>query len=250
MITKLIILCIFVFLAGFIDSIAGGGGLISLPAFMFVGMPVHNAMACNKFAGSVGTTLSAVKFFKSKAMHLKVALVSAVGAFLASFLGTRLTLLIDEKYLKIFLIIALPLIAMFLIFKKDFEEKEIDFSPKKLYLISLAIGSVVGFYDGFVGAGTGTFAIIAYSMFLKFDLKTSSGNAKILNLASNYASMLTFLFNGKVLFYFAIPAAFAGLLGNYIGSHFAIKKGNKFIKPVMIFVICILFVKILFDFLK
>lgn len=245
----LVALCTLIFLASFIDSIAGGGGLISLPAYLFVGLPVHNAMACNKFSSSIGTTISAIRFLKSKAIELKVAVISAIGSFLASFIASEIVLLIDDKILKTVFITVLPIVAIFILSKRNLgdENNFSSISNKKVPIFSFIIGLFMGFYDGLIGPGTGTFAIIAYSTIMKFDLKTASGNAKLLNLASNYASLAVFFLSGKVLYQIAIPAAIASLIGSYLGSGFAIKKGAKFIRPMMLLVIILLFSKIFLD---
>ena len=247
-VVSLIILYFLVFLAGFIDSIAGGGGLISLPAYIFVGLPVHNAMGCNKFSAAVGTTFSVIRFWKNKALELKVALVSGLGST-SAYIGSRLALIIDEKILKTVLIVVLPIVAILILSKRDFgnENKSNDIPKEKVYKLAFLIGLLIGFYDGLIGPGTGTFAIIAYCVLMKYDLKTASGNAKILNLSSNYASIIAFFLSGKIIYSIAIPAAIFAMIGNYIGAGFAISKGAKFIRPMMILVIMLLFGKIFLD---
>lgn len=245
----LIFLWFFVFLAGFIDSAAGGGGLISLPAYLFVGLPPHMAIGCNKFSAACGTTLSAARFFKNGAVDWKVAAVSAVCSFLASFLGTKIALMINQETLKTALVIVLPIVAVLLLLKRDFgNENRSDTLPsKKAFLLAACAGSVIGFYDGLIGPGTGTIAIIVFSAWMKYDLTTSSGNAKVLNLASNYASLIAVILGGKVIYSIAVPAAVFGIVGNYIGAGFAIKKGTAFIKPLMVAVIVLLFGKLFYD---
>ena len=141
--------------------------------------------------------------------------------------------------------IILPIVSIFLIFNRNFGEdvqNEIDF--KKLYPIILLVGVAIGVYDGFFGPGTGTFLVLAFTSICKFNIITSSGNAKMVNLASNLAALIVFLLNGKVAIMIGIPAAIASIIGNYIGAHFAIKKGVKFIKPIILIVIIMLFSKI------
>lgn len=242
-------LCFFVFLAGFIDSAAGGGGLISLPAYLFVGLPPHIAIGCNKFSAGCGTTFSAARFFKNGAVDWQIAAISAVFSFLFSFLGTKLALRINQETLKTVLVIVLPIIAVMLLFKRNFgSENQSDSIPKKkAFILAACAGLAIGFYDGLIGPGTGTIAIIVFSAWMKYDLKTASGNAKILNLASNYASLIAVILGGKVIYSVAVPAAVFGIIGNYIGAGFAIKKGTAFIKPLMIAVIVLLFGKLFYD---
>lgn len=244
-----IILYFCVFLAGFVDSVAGGGGLISLPAYFFVNIPTHFALGCNKFSAACGTTFSALRFFKNGAVDCKPAIVSAFFSFISSFIGMKIALMIDQELLKKGFMVLLPIIAVLLLIKRNFgnEDKSSEVPKKKLFILAVFTGTIVGFYDGLIGPGTGTIAIIAFSLTMKYGLKTASGNAKILNLASNYASLIAVVIEGKVIYSIAIPCAFFGILGNYLGSGFAIKKGASFIRPIMIVVIILLFAKIFYD---
>ena len=237
----LVFLWFFVFLAGFVDSAAGGGGLISLPAYLFVGLPPHTAIGCNKF--------SAARFFKNGAVDWQVAAISAVCSFVASYLGIRIALMINQETLKTVLVIVLPIVAVLLLLKRNFgaENQSADIPKKKAFILAACAGLVIGFYDGLIGPGTGTIAIIVFSAWMKYDLKTASGNAKVLNLASNYASLIAVIIGNKVIYSIAIPAAVFGIIGNYIGAGFAIKKGTSFIKPLMICVIVLLFGKLFYD---
>ena len=245
----LVFLWFFVFLAGFVDSAAGGGGLISLPAYLFVGLPPHTAIGCNKFSSACGTTLSAARFFKNGAVDWQVAAISAVCSFVASYLGIRIALMINQETLKTVLVIVLPIVAVLLLFKRNFgaENQSADIPKKKAFILAACAGLVIGFYDGLNGPGTGTIAIIVFSAGMKYDLKTASGNAKVMNLASNYASLIAVITGNKVIYSIAIPAAVFGIIGNYIGAGFAIKKGTVFIKPLMICVIVLLFGKLFYD---
>ena len=245
----LVFLWFFVFLAGFVDSAAGGGGLISLPAYLFVGLPPHTAIGCNKFSSACGTTLSAARFFKNGAVDWQVAAISAVCSFVASYLGIRIALMINQETLKTVLVIVLPIVAVLLLFKRNFgaENQSADIPKKKAFILAACAGLVIGFYDGLIGPGTGTIAIIVFSAGMKYDLKTASGNAKVMNLASNYASLIAVITGNKAIYSIAITAAVFGIIGNYIGAGFAIKKGTAFIKPLMICVIVLLFGKLFYD---
>ena len=239
----------FVFLGGFVDSAAGGGGLISLPAYLFVGLPPHTAIGCNKFSAACGTTLSAARFFKNGAVDWQVAAVSAVCSFISSYIGIRIALMINQETLKTVLVIVLPIVAVLLLFKRNFgtENQSAEIPKKRAFVLAACTGLLIGFYDGLIGPGTGTIAIIVFSAGMKYDLKTASGNAKVMNLASNYASLIAVITGNKVVYSIAIPAAVFGIIGNYIGAGFAIKKGTAFIKPLMICVIVLLFGKLFYD---
>lgn len=243
----LLIICPLVFCAGFVDAVAGGGGLISLPAYIFAGVPVHIAYGTNKFANCIGTSVASAKFFKSGNIKIKPAIISAIGALIGSWLGAELVIFLDEKYLKYCLMIILPVVTMFLLFNRNFGSEELErvLQNKRLYSLALIIGLIIGAYDGFFGPGTGTFLVLAFTTICGFNMITASGNAKIVNLASNFAALIVYLLNGKVAFAIGIPAAICAVAGNYIGAHLAIKNGSKFIKPIILLVIGLLFIKVI-----
>lgn len=234
------------FLAGFVDSIAGGGGLISLPAYLLAGLPAHFAIGTNKTAMSIGTFTAASKYLRAGQIDLRVGALSAIGSFLGASIGSSLAMLIPDSMLKIIMLGVLPAVAIFLLVKKDFgssADGSLELSSRRLTVTALIIGLVVGCYDGLVGPGAGTFFILAFTGFLGFDLLKSSGCAKVANLASNVASMIVFVLNGKVLFALAAPAAVFAVAGNYAGAHLAIRGGSKYVRYVIFVVIALLFLK-------
>lgn len=245
----LFFLCPLMFLAGFVDSIAGGGGLISLPAYMATGMPLHFVYGCNKFSNSCGTTLATIKFFKEGALDLKIAIISAIGSFIGASTATKVVLLLSDDLLKKMLIVILPIMAFIILFRLNkIEIKSSQNSQnKKSIFLALLIGFICGSYDGLFGPGTGTIAIVAFALILKYEITTASGNAKLLNLTSNYASVIGFLISGNIYFQFAIPCAIFNILGSYIGSSLAIKNGIKFIRPMMIIVVILLLGKTILE---
>jgi uncharacterized membrane protein YfcA len=242
----------FVFLAGLIDSIAGGGGLISVPAYLAGGLPPHLALGNNKFSSAFGTAFSTARYFRHGMIDVPVALCSALLALAGSFLGTRTVLVLDPGFLNGILLILIPVIAVFTLSNKKLgnrNEAETQPARQKLIIGSIA-GLCIGFYDGFFGPGTGTFLILIYTVLLKYDFVQANGNTKVVNLASNVASVLTFLFYGKIIFMLAIPAAAFGIAGNLVGSKLVVRKGVKIIRPVFIAALVILFVKILLDMIR
>lgn len=249
---QLLILCPLVFVAGLVDSIAGGGGLISLPAYLLAGLPIHIAYGTNKFAMAFGTFFSAVRFFKNGQIHYKSSIIAASTALLGSYLGAKAALALDEIYLKYSLIVLLPVITIFILLRKNFGKEDTTFvlSGKKIIVLSAIVGLIIGTYDGFFGPGTGAFLVLVFTGVIGFNLILASGNAKFVNLASNIAALITFLAEGKVLFFIGIPAALSAILGNWIGAGLAIKNGAKIIRPVFMLVLASLFVKIGLDFLK
>lgn len=237
--------------AGFVDSAAGGGGLISLPAYLFAGLPVHYTYGTNKFSAACGTTFATANFFKNGAINIRVGILAALGSFVGSAIGSHIVLLISDTALRTMMLIILPIAAVLILWRRDLPDENRDDGTMDLRktLLAMAIGAGIGLYDGIFGPGTGTFAIIAFTTLMGFDLRTAGGNAKVLNLASNYASLITYLSSGLVVFPVAIPCAISGIIGNVIGSHFALKKGAKFIRPMMLVVLVLLLGKLVTDML-
>lgn len=245
----IVIVCCFVFLAGLIDSIAGGGGLISLPAYIASGLPVHMALGCNKFSSAFGTLVSSIRFWKNKKVHIKTVIISIVCALAGSAAGAKTVLYVDDTIFKVLLIIVIPVVAVFVFLKKDFGTRnEVDsLNQRRVMILSAVTGLGIGFYDGFMGPGTGTFLIFSYTLLLHFDLVTASGNAKLVNLSSNLGALVMFLIHGQVYFALAIPAAFFGVAGNFIGSGLALKKGSKLIKPVFLIALGLLVLNLIYS---
>ncbi len=239
----------FIFLAGLVDSIAGGGGLISLPAYVAAGLPMHVALATNKFSSACGTVFSTARYLHAKMIDLPVALVSAVLALLGSYLGTRAVLLLSGDFLRWLLLVVIPLIAVLTLIRKNFGGQDRSRQLKlglRLFLGGLA-GLLIGFWDGFFGPGTGTFLILVYALLLHYDFVVANGNTKVVNLASNLAALTAFLVAGKVYFPLAVPAAAFGIAGNLIGSKLVVRNGNNLIRPIFILALVLLLGRIVWD---
>lgn len=242
-----IVVCPLVFLAGFIDSIAGGGGLISTPAYMFTGIPMHYVLGTNKAMSSLGTTISTARYLKSGKINKTVAIVSAIGSFIGAAMGSQIALRIDSDILKKIFVFIIPFIAIFVVAKRKSSSDGQKLFGSKMYIACVAIGIVIGIYDGVIGPGTGTFLIFGFNTIIGLDYITSSGSAKVVNLASNLAALTSFLLAGKILWPLAIPAACFNMLGCYVGSEYAIKNGDKVIKKVLILVLIGIFIKLIID---
>lgn len=238
------------FLTGFIDSIAGGGGLISLTSFLAVGLPPHLALGTNKFSAFLGTGLSAAYFARKGHVKWDAAIYSFLGALAGSATGARLALLVDEKILSWVLLIVIPLVAVFLIWKRDLGSVEKQLSPTRYIVYAVLVGFVIGAYDGFIGPGTGTFLIMAFTLVMGFNLLTACGNTKMVNFASNIAAVFTFMHSGDIDYRLGIPCALCAILGNFVGTRLAIKNGVKIVRPMMILVITLLLAKVAWDLLR
>ena len=245
----LLIICPLIFCAGFIDAIAGGGGLIALPAYLFAGLPSHDAIGTNKFAGGSGLVASSLKYLKEGKVRLSVAVWSALGCIGGAAVGGWLALLMPERILKMLMLGAVPLVAVFLATRKKLgEEGEAKLlERKKEALLSLCIGFGVGIYDGMIGPGTGTFLILAFTAFLGLELVSASGCAKVSNLASNLTSIVIYAFSGNIRYTLAIPAAICSITGSWLGAKVAVKGGGKRVKQFMYVVLVLLFAKLIYD---
>ena len=247
-----LLVCPLIFLGGFIDSVAGGGGLITLPAYLLVNVPVHMAAGTNKVVNGTGTLTATIKYFRSGKIYLRVALWAAAGALAGSAVGARIALLLPSESLQMLMLAALPLVAVFLAVRKDFGQAprtDRHSSPLRERLTGLGIGLAIGCYDGVVGPGTGTFLIMAFTALLNMDLITASGCAKVGNLASNIAAAVVFILNGQIWWAIVVPAAACNALGNYCGARYAIRGGSKKVRGMIFVVLGMLFVKMIWELL-
>lgn len=239
----------FIFLAGFIDAIAGGGGLISLPAYWSVGIPPHIALGTNKFSSCFGTIFATARYFRAGMIDIPVALLSAALALIGSWLGASTALIVSAKFLNYLLIILIPLITIITLFSKNLGFSDRSHLLKLGYRLLLGglAGLLIGFYDGFFGPGTGTFLILIYSALLHYQFTRANGNTKVVNLASNVAALITFAIAGKIFLPIAIPGAICGIAGNLVGSKMVVLRGNKLIKQVFILALILLLGRVLYN---
>ena len=243
--TTFLIVCPLVFLGGFVDAVAGGGGLISLPAYMIAGLPVHNSIATNKLSSGMGTTVSTIRFARGGNIPWKKALPCVIMAMIGSAAGARLALLVDAELFKRLMLVIIPVTAYYVMKNKTMgtEPDPLDF--KKMMIRASAVALVIGMYDGFYGPGTGTFLILLLSSFAKFRLGEANGVAKSINLTTNITSLAVYLMSGKVIIILGFIAGLFGIAGNYIGVSFFNDKGARAVKPIMLVVLTIFFIRIL-----
>jgi len=245
-----LIVCPLVFLAGFVDSVAGGGGIISLPAYLMAGLPAHLAAGTNKVVNGCGTLSATLRYFKNGKVRLRAAVSAALGALLGSMLGAQLASMISEAALRTIMLVALPCVAVFLVCKRDFgrdDSPAAEPAPRREVIVSALIGLGIGCYDGLVGPGTGTFMILCFTAFLSMDLLTASGCSTAANLASNVGSAVVWIIHGSVLWKLAAPALVCSILGNLCGARYALRGGSKKIRNMMFVVLGLLFAKMLYE---
>ena len=242
------IVCPLVFLAGFVDAIAGGGGLISLPAYMFAGVPVHNAIATNKLSSATGTAVSTWHLVKSRCVDLFLVPGTVACAFVGSIAGANLALIISDRVLKTVLVFVLPVVAFCVLRDKNLKPVIPEgFTRKKQYLIMAACSFVIGIYDGFYGPGTGTFLILIFMGLAHMTSMEAAAYTKVVNLSSNIASLVTFLVSGQVILPLGLAAAVFSIAGHYTGAGMVLKNGTKIIRPIILVVLALLFIKIVFN---
>lgn len=242
-----LIVCPMLFLAGLVDAIGGGGGLISLPAYLFAGLPIHQTIATNKLSSTCGTALATVRFIKEGLVNWKISIPTIVFAMLGSSLGANLSMTVPDGAMEKILFIVLPVVAFIVLNPKIFHDNEAASAvpDKKLWITALLSAFVVGVYDGFYGPGTGTFLIIAFTVFAKLDIRSANAQTKVINLTTNITSLAIFLMNGQVLIPLGLAAAACNMAGNYVGAGLAMTKGSKITRPVIVLVLLLLFLKIL-----
>lgn len=245
--TQFLIVCPLVFLAGLLDSIAGGGGLISLPAYLIAGIPPHIALGTNKMGSIMGSSVATTRFALRGYINFKKAVWFVVAALIGSAIGANLTLLVSEKIIGYMMLVVLPIVAIYVLKNKKMGDDSMagTISEKKSFWISMAAALFVGAYDGFYGPGTGTFLILILTGAAKYTMKEAAGTTKIINFSSNLAAFVTFIINGKVIYPLGLAAGVFCIIGNYIGSGLVLSNGTKVVRPVVLVVLCILFVKVL-----
>jgi uncharacterized membrane protein YfcA len=231
--------------AGTIDSIAGGGGLITLPTLLGLGFPPHVALGTNKFQSSFGSFTASYYYIKHRQVELKEALPGIIYTFLGTVVGTISVQLIAKDFLNNFIPILLFCIIIYTFFTPNLGEidKHARLNKNIFYLI---FGLLLGFYDGFFGPGTGSFWAIAFVVGLGFNLIKATGFTKVMNFTSNIVSLVIFIIGGNVYFLPGSIMAIGQILGAKIGAELVIKKGAKFIRPVFIAIVILTTLKLIY----
>lgn len=236
-ITYLIFICIAGFIAAFVDSIAGGGGLISVPAYMLIGLPPSMVNGTNKFSATCGSFTSSLKFIRNKKADLKILKIALPFTIIGAILGVKTALNIPEEFLKTIFSTLIIFIGIYTYFSKKLGmEENFKGYTKKNYILVCILATLLGFYDGFFGPGTGTFLTFGIIFIFGFDFTKASGCARIMNFTSNIISLILYALNRRILFKYGIPVAICAILGAKLGTQLALKNGAKFIKPIFIMI--------------
>ncbi len=244
----IVILCLALCLAGFIDSVAGGGGLISTPAMLLCGLPPHVALGTGKFASTLGSLTSLWTFVRNHLVVLRIAPVGFASAFIGGMLGSALAMHIDSALLGKLLIFLLPIGMGISLFSGRLVTSEGELPEKYLWAKVILMGLFIGAYDGFFGPGTGSFFIIAQHIILRMGLVRASATAKVFNLASNAGAFAVFASGGVVIYSLGIPLAIANIIGNQIGTRLAIHVGPRIVRNFLYVTLCMLLVSLIYRF--
>ena len=249
----LIMLALAAFTAGFIDAVVGGGGLIQTPFLLitFPKIPLPILFGTNKIAALAGTSIAAFKYAKKITFDYKLLFVIALTCFISSYLGAQLINHIDTNLLKPLILVILIIIAIYTFIKKDLgsnETKELPINKQMLY--GTSIGLMVGFYDGFFGPGTGSFFVLGFVVILGFEFVKASAYAKIVNCITNISALIVFIKEGHFILHLAILMAAFNIIGSYIGSHLALKKGNGFVRVIFLAIVSVMILKYGYDVLR
>ncbi len=247
---EILFLCFFAFLAGFIDSIVGGGGLIQLPALLIFlpHLPIATLLGTGKVPSIAGTSVATWRYARNVQIPWTSVLPAAISAFVFSFLGARTVSLLDPALLRPLILVLLISVFIYTLVKKDLGAIHAPrLTPVAEKWYAIAIGTAIGFYDGFFGPGTGSFLIFAFVGLFGFDFLSASASAKTVNLATNLSALAYFAATGNIRYEIAIPMAVCSVLGSLVGSNLAISKGSTFVRLLFLVVVSGIIIKVAYD---
>ncbi|HYM20295.1 MAG TPA: TSUP family transporter [Candidatus Kapabacteria bacterium] len=231
--SDLILLCLAAFAGGFIDAVVGGGGLIQTPAAIILlpHYPIATVIGTIKIPSFSGTSMAAMQYSKHVNLNYRLLLLMVAVAFISSIAGSAVLTTVSNGFMKPLILIVLIAVAIYTYSNKQFGlHSAKTHTLREQIWIGLLICLPLGFYDGFIGPGTGSFLILCFITILGFDFIHSSANAKFVNLATNLGSIIYFMASGHILYQFALPMAAANGIGGFLGARLAILRGNTFIR--------------------
>jgi len=246
----IISLIILSFIAGFIDAVVGGGGLIQIPALLISlpKTPLPTIFGTNKIAALAGTSISALQYSKRIKFNYKLLITISICAGLASFLGAKVVSYINVNTLKPVILVVLIVIAIYTFLKKDLgsiQTKNLSFDKQLIY--GSLIGLIVGFYDGFFGPGTGSFFVLGFVVILGFEFVHASAYSKVINCMTNFSALIVFIRQGNYLLELAIIMSVCNITGNLIGTRLALKKGNTFVRTIFLLIVTLMIFRYGYD---
>ena len=250
--SQLLIICPLIFIGGVVDAIGGGGGLITIPAYMISGFPVIFSIGTNKISSVMGTFTTFIKFMRDGYMPLKLSAVGIIFALIGSSLGAKTALLISDYAFKILMLVIIPVTAWYVFKSQDLLREHKDSADEittRTYIICALVALSTGFYDGFYGPGAGTFMLLLMAGAAGLSVQRANGVAKAINFATNIAAVAVYFVNGKAILPVGIIAGCFSIAGNYIGAKFFEKGGAKAVRPVILIVLSLFFVRVIYDLL-
>lgn len=233
-------------LAGFIDSIAGGGGLLTVPALLAVGLPPASALATNKLQSTGGSFSASLYFIRERMVDLKQQKFAITCAFIGSALGTLSVMHIQADFLKLLLPILTISVGLYFLLSPTIGEND---RKSRLTVIQFALlpALAIGFYDGFFGPGAGSFYALAYITLAGFNLTKATAHTKVLNFTSNLAGLIFFIVGGEVVWSIGLVMLVGQFIGARLGAKMVIAKGRKLIRPMLITVSTIMSIKLIYE---
>ncbi|WP_211269372.1 sulfite exporter TauE/SafE family protein [Chromobacterium amazonense] len=252
MLLSLSFLCVVAFFAGLVDAAVGGGGLIQIPG-LFSALPnaaPATIFGTNKLASAVGTLSAARSYLRRVRLPWNLVLPAAAAAFVFAFAGAQVVTLIPKDIIRPLVLALLLIMAVYTLWKKDFGKlhKPVAIGRREM-LVGMVIGGAIGFYDGLFGPGTGSFLMFLFIRFFAFDFLHASAAAKVVNLTTNVAALLSFAIGGHILFAYALPMAAANMAGAVVGTRLAMKKGAGFVRILFLVLTSVLICKLAWDIL-
>ena len=250
-ILQLLIICPLVFLSGFVDAIAGGGGLVSIPAYLLAGFPPIVASGTNKISANMGCAVSFTTYLKKGFINSSIAIPCVITAILGSSIGATIATKLSQDLLRMIVLVLLPIIFIITMKKDTFisnDNIEENVVFDNIIKVKCAIISFfIGMYDGFYGPGTGTFLIILFSKLVKLDIKRANGITKAINLSTGVSALIVYVITGKALIVLGLIAGCFNMLGGYIGANLFSKSGAKIARPIILIVIAIFMIKTILE---
>jgi uncharacterized membrane protein YfcA len=247
---QLLLMCCAALLAGFVDSIVGGGGLVQVPALfiLFPHFEIPRIIGTNRFSSFMGTAVAGYQYSKKVEIPWRTVIYAGIGAGIMAFLGAKISDIVDEKILKPVILFLMTAIAIYTFKKKDLgQDEKLKFELAKVPLYGLMIGSSAGFYNGFVGPGTGSLLVFGFVSLIGYGFLKASAISKIVNVIADVCSLGYFIVEGYVQYEIAIPMMICNMIGSFFGSKMAILKGNEFVRNFFLVVIFALILRFGWD---
>lgn len=241
----LLFLCPSLFIAGVIDAIAGGGGIISLPAYIMTGVPLNVAYGCNKFQSGLGTGTALFKYARSGYVDFKAGIICAIPALITAHLSTLIMLQLNDNTKKIIIVVAMIFIISLMLLttkRTSGQSTSVKLNGKNISFCVI-IGLILGIYDGFFGPGCGTVALMLFTYIFRYDMRVATGTGKVAITITNLVALASYIGTGNIMYQIAIPATISNMIGGYVGAILAVKNGKKIVKKFMIAVVLIVLVQ-------